>query len=354
MDFGLLPPEINSGRIYSGPGAMPMLAAAAWSNLAEELDLAAAGYGSVITGLTADGWRGPSSAAMAHAAAGYLAWLHRTAAQAEQTAAQATAAAGAYQTVFSASVPPPLIAANRSRLLALVSTNLFGQNSPAIAATEAQYELMWAQDVGAMQGYALAASTTSRLTPFTPPAPTTQAAAAPVNTLAAAAPAQAVSTPGLLTYLLQIPSLTSAAASVSSSSFSGASIQTTNHALAVNAQRDQAQGIGPFWVGATHPTATATPPARPPVSGLMGEASAAGRLSVPPSWATTVRPVAASVAPLSMTPAAAPPVAAPIPASGVVGEALVGTLAGRGVSNAAGKVRRPGAGPRRPAAGERA
>ncbi|WP_140908204.1 PPE domain-containing protein, partial [Mycobacterium tuberculosis] len=28
MDFGALPPEINSGRMYCGPGSGPMLAAA--------------------------------------------------------------------------------------------------------------------------------------------------------------------------------------------------------------------------------------------------------------------------------------------------------------------------------------
>jgi hypothetical protein len=38
MDFGLLPPEINSGRMYSGAGSGPMLAAsAAWDGLAAEL-----------------------------------------------------------------------------------------------------------------------------------------------------------------------------------------------------------------------------------------------------------------------------------------------------------------------------
>jgi hypothetical protein len=31
MDFGALPPEINSARMYSGPGSAPMLAAASAS-----------------------------------------------------------------------------------------------------------------------------------------------------------------------------------------------------------------------------------------------------------------------------------------------------------------------------------
>jgi PPE-repeat protein len=35
----------------------------------------------------------------------------------------------------------------------LVFSNLFGQNAPAIAATESDYEAMWAQDVAAMIGY---------------------------------------------------------------------------------------------------------------------------------------------------------------------------------------------------------
>ena len=72
MDFALLPPEINSGRMYSGPGSGPMLAAAAgWDRLATELQSAAASYESVISGLTAGPWLGPTSAAMA-AAAGSL------------------------------------------------------------------------------------------------------------------------------------------------------------------------------------------------------------------------------------------------------------------------------------------
>jgi PPE-repeat protein len=43
MDFGALPPEINSARMYSGPGSGPLMAAAtAWDELAIELDSTAA------------------------------------------------------------------------------------------------------------------------------------------------------------------------------------------------------------------------------------------------------------------------------------------------------------------------
>lgn len=44
MDFGALPPEVNSGRMYCGPGSAPMVAAAsAWNGLAAELSVAAVG-----------------------------------------------------------------------------------------------------------------------------------------------------------------------------------------------------------------------------------------------------------------------------------------------------------------------
>ncbi len=173
MDFGVLPPEINSGRMYSGPGSGPMLAAAAaWDGLAAQLHSTAQAYSSVITGLTV-GWQGPSSSAMAAAAAPYTVWMNATAAQAEQTAAQARAAAAAYETAFAATVPPPVVATNRAVLGSLLATNVFGQNTAAIAATEAQYEDMWAQDAAAMYGYAGQSATASQVTPFSPPPQTT-------------------------------------------------------------------------------------------------------------------------------------------------------------------------------------
>jgi PPE-repeat protein len=170
MDFGSYPPEINSGRMYAGPGSAPMLTAAeAWEGLAAELHSAANSYQSVVSGLTAGPWLGSSSASMAAAAASYVAWLNTTAAQAEETAAQAKTAAAAYQAAFASTVPPPIVVANRSQLMTLVATNLFGRNTQAIAANEAQYAEMWAQDAAAMYGYAASSASATSLTPFTPP-----------------------------------------------------------------------------------------------------------------------------------------------------------------------------------------
>ena len=83
---------------------------------------------------------------MGAAAGSYVEWLSATAAQAEETAAQARAAAAGYEAALAMTVPPPVVAANRSLLAALVATNFLGNNTPAIAATEAQYAEMWAQD----------------------------------------------------------------------------------------------------------------------------------------------------------------------------------------------------------------
>ncbi len=172
MDFSVLPPEVNSGRMYAGPGAGPMLAAAtAWARLAAELGSAGRASESVITELTGAAWLGPAAEAMAAAVAPYAGWLNAVAAQAEQTAARVAAAAGAFDEAFAAVVPPPVIAANRSQWATLVSTNVFGQNSAAIAAADAQYAQMWVQDVVAMHGYAARAAAAASVPPFSPPPP---------------------------------------------------------------------------------------------------------------------------------------------------------------------------------------
>lgn len=187
MDFAFLPPEINSGRMYSGPGAAPMLAAAAaWDDLADELSSTAAAYASTVSGLTSGTWQGPSSQSMTAAASTYVDWMNTTAAQAEETGSQAKAAVAAYEAAFAATVPPPVIEANRALLAMLVATNILGQNTPAIAATETHYMEMWAQDATAMYGYAGSAASASVLSPFTEPPQTTNPAGTAQQSAAAA------------------------------------------------------------------------------------------------------------------------------------------------------------------------
>jgi len=179
MDFGAFPPEFNSARIYAGPGSGPMLAAAsAWDVLAAELGSAASTYSTVITGLAEGSWLGPASASMAAAATPYVDWMSTTATQAEETGYQARAAAAAFEAAFAMTVPPAEVAANRAQLAALVATNVVGQNTPAIAATEALYGEMWAQDAAAMYGYAGSSAAASTVTPFGSPPETTNAAGA--------------------------------------------------------------------------------------------------------------------------------------------------------------------------------
>jgi PPE-repeat protein len=144
-------------------------AAGSWDSLSAELGTTAETYGSVLSTLTTLHWHGPASAAMTAAATPYVEWLTTTAQQTKQTAMQARAAAAAFDQAFAMTVPPPMIAINRAQLQALIATNFFGQNTAAIAATEAQYAEMWAQDATAMNGYAVSSAAATRLTSFASP-----------------------------------------------------------------------------------------------------------------------------------------------------------------------------------------
>ena len=335
LDFGALPPEINSTRMYAGPGPGSMLtAAAAWQSLADELNSAAASYGSVVSSLTSGPWTGPSAAAMAAAVAPYVTWLGATGEQAEQTAAQATAAAGAYETAFAATVPPPMVAANRSLLALLVATNVLGQNTPAIAATEAHYGEMWAQDAAAMYGYAGASATASQVTPFTTPPQTTNpggladqaAATAQAAGTSAGTDAETImsSGPQLISGMPQalqslaspqsLAALTSSTTDSSSSSSSTSALSmlstlstplrmatmpmsmlsklftagsTANAARTVSAAANElgaAQSAG-LGSGTSALASTGFGAGAPAVSASIGRATSVGALSVPSAWA---------------------------------------------------------------------
>jgi PPE-repeat protein len=353
MDFATLPPEVNSASMYAGPGPGPMLAAAsAWDGLAAELQSTAASYRAAISELTGGPWLGSSSASMAAAATPYLDWTTTTAGQAEQTATQARAAAAAYEAAFAMTVPPPVIAANRSLLMTLIATNVLGQNTAAIAATEVDYAEMWAQDATAMYGYARSAAAASTLTPFNPPPPTTnpaggaqQAGAAAQSstsggsqlmsavpqalqglaTSAAATPASALS--DLLSEIiipltiLDIPIATTAVgASATSISTSLTAVGTNFRGFAINADRDFAQGRGPYtgygpgaaklpdwFFGGQGSVGSPSDAAPASVGAGLGQATTVGRLSVPSGWTTAAPEIRRAAYTLPITSAAAAP-----------------------------------------------
>jgi PPE-repeat protein len=186
MSFMMFPPEVNSSLMYSGAGSGPLMAAAsAWDELAADLETTAASYQAVLAQLTGATWLGPTSARMAAATAPYVDWLALTSGQAAQTSAQARFAAAAYEGAFASTIPPAVIAANRALLAALVATNFLGQNTPAIAATEAQYMEMWFQDGLTMDTYATVAQQAVVL-PQQTPAPSASDGGTSANAAAAA------------------------------------------------------------------------------------------------------------------------------------------------------------------------
>ena len=233
MDFGAIPPEINSARMYSGAGSAPMRAAsAAWNLLAAELDSAATSYQSTINVLTDDDWRGPTSAAMAAAVEPYVTWMSTTGAQAEHTASQASAAATAYEAAFAMTVPPAVVATNRAQLMALIATNVLGQNTAAIAANEAQYGEMWAQDAAAMYGYAGNSAAAATVKPFRQPPQTANPNAQNLQSSAVTQATGASTGTGVQSQLQQLTSAIPSSLNQLSSPLSAATSSATNAATA--------------------------------------------------------------------------------------------------------------------------
>lgn len=365
MFFAAFPPEINSGRMYAGPGSQPLMAAAtAWDGLASELHSTADAYASVISTLTSGPWLGPSSLSMAAAVAPYLAWMQTTAAQAAATANQAIAAASAYQTAFAAHVPPAEIAANRSQLASLVATNILGQNNAAIAATEIQYAEMWAQDALAMDTYAASSAAATKLAPFTAAPQVTNSAGLASQ---AAAVTQAASTPAgspLLQWLANLSTdYTSTINGLLNGLFgpSGASTYTalfnavkvplgfstqfndigllTNFPISQFLKFAPAPGYGALpkeglggglsgpWWGRGWLTSS--------VSAEMGNAGTlVGKLSVPPSWATATPAIRTVAAALSAAGPEAVPAAA-LGEGGLLGELSMAGMLGSAMGSGA-------------------
>lgn len=364
MDFAALPPEVNSARMYAGSGSAPLIAAAsAWDELASELSWAANSYRSVVSELASGSWLGPSSMSMAAAAAPYIAWMSTTAVQAEQTANQARAAAVAFEAAFAQIVPPAVVAANRATLAALVATNIFGQNTAAIAANEAQYAEMWAQDAAAMYSYSADSAAAAQLTPFNAPtqttdesAPTKQAAGTSSGTVADAVQSLG-STNGPFNWLINIlnnPWVKGYEALTSAGSLSTLAILDegpSNLATGVWFCLDPATDSAFIpLITMLQATAAANAAAAPigdlglagfngsgagpmtlvgwgdATSAGLGRAATVGGLSVPQSWASAAPEVRLAANSLPMSTLAAAPSAAALPGDSYGGTPMMGPI----------------------------
>ncbi len=368
-------------------------ASEAWEGLASELRATANAYQSVISGLTAGPWLGPSSAAMTAAAASYVSWLSSAAAQAEEAAAHARAAVAAYEEAFASTVPPQLVAANRLLFTKLVATNLLGRNASAIAETEAQYAAMWAQDAAAMYRYAASSAAATTLTPFASPRQNTdpagsarQAAAAgqatgtsagkvqdavssvqqtfsavpsALQNLAAAAPAADASTDplstlaDLITIFVDLPAgLAGIFADVPLSTLGLVALPFDIGGYATGIHTDEIvsgwngeeswPGTGPAPVREFPAPLTNLPPGTVPpaprVSAGFGQASTVGTLSVPATWTIatpSVRPISYT---LPVLPAASGAVeeGSSLGSSTTFGQMALAGLAGRAIAGTLG------------------
>jgi PPE-repeat protein len=386
MSFSLFPPEINSALMFSGAGSGPLMAAStAWNELAADLESTATQYQTLVTNLVTGSWLGPSSAQMASATAPYIAWLQGTAASAAQTGAQAELAAGAYQTAYASMVPLPEIAANRALLAELVSNNFLGQNTGAIATTEANYLDMWIQDALGMDTYQVNSSAATTALPAQVAAPQVAsgaAAAAPaaaagdtgadlvidelieafanlfgytgaaptvgdlssiptwlggVATAVAANPSAAL-LPVQATYYMGMLSSTPARMFMSSGSSSGAgaagsSLANSSDTLLANVGKFIDGKMGGVVSGVSGQLASWGSK----ISAGMAAAQHLGGLSVPNAW-HGMAPEMARAAPLMPdTSVAAPTMHAGLPSS-PFSQGLMGALAGRGVSSMGSRV----------------
>jgi hypothetical protein len=222
--------------------------------------------------------------------------VEATAQQTRQLGVAADMAVQAYETAFAATVPPPLIAANRAQLTSLLATNILGQNGPAIAATEAEYAQMWAQDAAAMYAYAFSSANVHNSLPTFTPAP--QTTTNQVLSLASSAATPTTVGGGAQSIITDIQSL------LGGSTISDI-LPVLDPLISDASPVDLLSLFTAFWVGTeaasilqngggnanvTVPNYNAGPQyyplPSPVVTASTGSSSPIGGLSVPPSWTT--------------------------------------------------------------------
>jgi PPE-repeat protein len=279
-----------------------------------------------------------------------------------------------------------VIAANRSLFKALVATNLFGQNTPAIAAAETHYAEMWAQDAAAMYGYAGVSASAATLPPFaaspltTNPggrrdqsAALTQATGNSAATGSQAAVARLTSTvPATLTGLSAPLAPAAADAAPASSIFDilqsldlvspstifepaalglgSSELSTAAGAWSASSQGDQeilkaggqivddTKGISGIQdeiragFGQLGVKGLPAPVALPEASAGLGQAAPIGALSVPPAWTTAAPEMRLATLALPATSLGAAPEVFAGGSAGLFGEMTAASMAGQAIN----------------------
>ncbi|MDA2991900.1 MAG: PPE family protein, partial [Actinomycetota bacterium] len=165
------PPEVITGRLMSGAGSAPMLAASAQYTAAAVAYEASADRLMAQMVYLSSNWLGTTAQALQRTTARHLAWMRVLQAQLVLAASRTAAQAAAFTTAYTSMAQMPAIVENRVTTATLHATNFLGVNTIPIAVREGQYQAMWAQDVAVQTAYWAATVANTTFEPFVPATP---------------------------------------------------------------------------------------------------------------------------------------------------------------------------------------